>query len=365
MTGCTSPDPFQGDCSDSGMTDGKGVDDGKLRAIVAPVEQRSRLKCIDVHSHFIPASYREAAIAAGHSKPDGMPAFPAWDKELALETMERLGIEKSFLSVSSPGIHFGVDIAAQRLARMVNEEGAALKAKYPDRFGHFASLPLPSVAGALSEIDHAFDTLGSDGVILESNCAGLYPGDPEFDPVFAELNRREAVVLLHPTSPYCTACQTARFGMPAPVLEFMFETARAVTSLLLSGTISRFPDISFIIPHAGATLPVLVDRLALVSEILADPPIISRQNLFAELGKLYFDMAGTPAPRLLPALRSFADPARLLYGSDWPFTPEVIVSRLHEQLSSHLAEEPTLLANIRRNNALSLFSVRHPTGQPA
>lgn len=313
------------------------------------------LRCVDVHSHFIPDVYRSAAVAAGHSKPDGMPALPPWNEKLMLETMDRLDIETSFLSISSPGVHFGDDLAARALARSVNTTGAALKAAHPDRFGHFASLPLPDVEGALSELKFVFDHLGSDGVILESNSGGIYPGDPRFEQVFEELDRREAVVLLHPTSPNCPACNSPSVELPRPVLEFMFETARAVSNLLLSGTLTRFTRIKFIIPHAGATIPVLADRIAMVTGILPNLAATTPDDIFAQLSKLYFDMAGAPVPRLLPALRTFADPQRLLYGSDWPFTPEPAVARLRDQLDAHLAGDPALHKAIRRENALALF----------
>lgn len=319
------------------------------------MSEPQRQRCIDVHSHFIPDAYRTAAIAAGHAQPDGMPGLPPWDVDLMMATMDRLGIATSILSISSPGVHFGDDQAAGALARSVNDEGAGLKARYPERFGHFASLPLPDVAGALEEIARVFDTLDSDGIVLESNSGGLYPGDPAFEPVFAELDRRGAAVLLHPTSPHCPACTPPSVALPRPILEFMFETARAVTNLLLSGTLTRYPNIRFIIPHAGATLPVLVDRIAMAAAVLPGMGSLTPNQIFALLGRLHYDVAGAPVPRLLPALQSFADPSRLLYGSDWPFTPEPAVAALRGQLDAFLASDPALLENICRNNALTLF----------
>jgi 6-methylsalicylate decarboxylase len=345
------------------MIDRRGVITGTIGATLAAAATTTvkaapgsvPYSCIDVHSHFIPDVYRAAAVKNGHTQPDGMPALPAWNVDTALKTMDRLGITTAFLSISSPGVHFGKDQAACTLARLVNEEGAAAKAAHPDRFGHFASLPLPDVKGALTEIIHAFDTLNADGVILESNSGGLYPGDPVFEPIFAELDRRKAVVLLHPTSPHCPACKPPSVALPRPILEFMFETARAVTNLLLSGALTRYPNIRFIIPHAGATLPVLADRIAMATAILPDMGSLTPDKIFALLGRLYYDMAGAAVPRLLPALQSFADPSRLLYGSDWPFTPEPSVARLLGQLDTHLASNPSLLEDICRNNALLLF----------
>lgn len=313
------------------------------------------LEAIDVHAHFIPDAYRAAAIAAGHARPDGMPAIPAWSEQEMLAMMDRQRIRTALLSISSPGVHFGDDVAARKLARAVNLEGARLKATHPGRFGFLASLPLPDVDGALAELAFALDELGADGFILESNSGGIYPGDPRFDPVYAELDRRSAVVLLHPTSPHCSSCSLPGPALPAPVLEFMFETTRAVTNLILTKCIERYPRLRIVIPHAGAALPALVDRIAMVTAIMPSMAGTSPEAILATLGKLYFDLAGAPLPRLLPALRTFADPARLLYGSDWPFTPEPVVARLRKRLDEELAGTPEELQAIFSGNARRLF----------
>lgn len=127
---------------------------------------------IDVHAHFVAPRYVAAAQAAGHRLPDGMPAWPHWDAAAHLELMDRGRIRTSILSVSSPGTHFGDDPAARALTREVNEYAAALVRDHPERFAHFASLPLPDVEGSLAELAYALDVLGSDGVALESNAHG-------------------------------------------------------------------------------------------------------------------------------------------------------------------------------------------------
>jgi predicted TIM-barrel fold metal-dependent hydrolase len=315
----------------------------------------STLDAIDVHAHFIPDAYRAAAVAAGHAKPDGMPGIPAWSEREMLAMMDRQRIRTAVLSISSPGVHFGDDSDACKLARSVNLEGARLKAAHPSRFGFLASLPLPDVDGALSEIAFAQDELGADGFILESNSGGIYPGDPRFDPVYAELDRRSAVVLLHPTSPHCPSCSLPGPALPAPVLEFMFETTRAVSNLVLSKCIERYPRIKFVIPHAGAALPALVDRIVMAAAIMPSMAGTSPEAILATIGKLYFDLAGAPLPRLLPALRTLADPARLLYGSDWPFTPEPVVAKLRARLDEALETNADDLQAIFNGNALRLF----------
>lgn len=310
---------------------------------------------IDVHLHFVPDVYRRSAVAAGWGTPDGMPGIPAWSEAGMLEMMDRVGIARGMLSISSPGVYFGDLAAARDLSRAVNLEGARIVGDRPGRFGLFASLPLPDVDGALREIAFAFDELGADGVYLQTNAGGIYPGDTAFDPVFAELDRRCAVVFMHPTSPNCPCCGSKERPLPRPMLEFMFETTRAVANLILSGTLDRYRNLKLIVPHAGAALPVLADRIALIAEMLPSVGVVPFSEIVPTLSRLYYDLAGVPVPRLFPALRSFADPQHLLYGSDWPHTPTAVVERNRQQVECFLALEPALLADVSHGNARRLL----------
>ncbi|SEE29635.1 Predicted metal-dependent hydrolase, TIM-barrel fold [Streptomyces misionensis] len=273
---------------------------------------------IDVHGHFVTDSYVRRARAAGHERPDGVPAWPTWSAEAHLEVMDRSGIDTAVLSVSSPGVFFGDAAAARALAREVNEEGARIVRDHPGRFGLFASLPLPDVDGALAEIAYAFDELGADGVILESNTHGVYLGDPRLEPVFAELGRRQAVVFLHPTSPVCW--EQSALGRPRPMVEFIFDTARTVTDLLFAGTLERHPGLNVVVPHCGGALPVLADRINGFMKLFMQAGTPA-PDAVAQLRRLHYDLAGPAFPRQVPALLELADPERLLYGSDYCWTP--------------------------------------------
>ncbi|HWU08673.1 MAG TPA: amidohydrolase family protein [Streptomyces sp.] len=273
---------------------------------------------LDVHAHFVTDSYVRQARAAGHELPDGVPAWPSWSAEAHLELMDRCGIETSMLSISSPGIHFGDGTAARRLAREVNEDGAETVRAHPGRFGLFASLPLPDVDGALAEIAHAYDTLDADGVVLETNTHGTYLGNPGLEPVWAELDRRGAVVFLHPTSPVCW--EQSALGRPRPMVEFIFDTARTVTDLLMSGTLDRHRNLRVIVPHCGGALPVLADRIDGFMKMFM-PAGTEAPDAVEQLGRLYYDLAGPALPRQLPALLNLVGTDRLLYGSDHCWTP--------------------------------------------
>jgi predicted TIM-barrel fold metal-dependent hydrolase len=273
---------------------------------------------VDVHAHFVTDGYVAAGRAAGIEHPDGMPAWATWSLEEQLELMERGGIAKSYLSISSPGVHFGDDAAARTLAREVNEFGAGLKADHPDRFGHFASLPLPDVEGSIEAAAYALDTLGSDGVAVETNAHGTYLGDPSNDPLWAELDRRGALVFVHPTTP--PHGEETALGRPRPLMEFLFDTARTASDLVFARVLLRFPNIRWVLTHTAGVLPLLVDRMDLFRSMLvpghADDPSAREQ-----LSRVWFDIAGTPFPRAVPAFDAAFGTDRLVYGSDYCWTP--------------------------------------------
>jgi predicted TIM-barrel fold metal-dependent hydrolase len=272
---------------------------------------------IDVHAHYVPESYRAALVDAGHGQPDGFPQVPGWSDREHVDAMDRLGIATSLLSVSSPGVYFGDEAGARDLAREVNEIGRRAVVDHPGRFGLFASLPLPYVDAAMAEIRHSCDHLQVDGFALLTHFGGTYLGDPAFEPVFRELDRRAARVFIHPTSPACW--EHTSFGRPRPMLEFLFDTTRAVVDLVLNGTIARHTDIEFIIPHAGATLPMIVDRVSVFSRLL---DVDVSVDVLRDIRRLHYDLAGFPLPRQLDALLTITTVEHLHYGSDYPFTPE-------------------------------------------
>jgi predicted TIM-barrel fold metal-dependent hydrolase len=310
---------------------------------------------IDVHAHFLPGFYREALTEAGLSQPDGILELPAWNAADAIAAMDRLNIGTAMLSISSPGVHFGDGGHAKSLARCLNDEARRLCEAYPGRFGSFAVLPLPDVDGAVAEASYALDVLKADGVVLETNHEGIYLGDPLLEPLYAELNRRKAVIFIHPTSPACACSGRHTDRYPQPVMEFMFETTRSVADMVLSGVLNRFPDLRVIVPHAGAALPVLTERIELLLPVLGRPGLGPAPSLREAMGKLHFDLAGAPLPQLLAVLLTVASPDRLHYGSDYPFTPADACGAVANRLETTPLLDDALRAGIWRENALSLF----------
>ncbi|MGH6910899.1 MAG: amidohydrolase family protein, partial [Phenylobacterium sp.] len=239
------------------------------------------------------------------------------------------------------------------LVREINKAGTGLVAAHPGRFGFFATLPMPDIEASLAEMRHAFEVLGADGVILETNIDGAYLGSPAFAPIFAELNRRKAVLFLHPTSPACL--DALGLGRPAPLLEFPLDTTRTIVDLLYSRTLQANPDIKVIVPHGGAALPALVARIAAFANLaFINPRPASEAEVFETLARLYYDVALSAHPIAFAGLRRIAPIGHILFGSDWPFTPEAGVARNIGQLGDNGLSDADLQA-IARENALRIF----------
>ena len=306
---------------------------------------------IDVHFHIIPSFYSKAALAAGRAPARGM--FPDFTPELALDLMDANGIAKAITSLSQPGAHFGDDRRAQALARRCNDFAAEMRVRWPSRFGAFATLPLPDVEGALREIDYTLDTLKFEGVCLFASCEGRFLGDPLFDPVMAELNRRRAVVFVHPAMHPSMA--SVNLPWPGFMMEYVFDTTRAAVNLIFSGALKRYPDIKFILSHAGGVLPFIAWRLSVSPMIDPRLPQLSRDEVFAGLRHFWYDTALAPWAGSIAALREIADPSRILFGSDWPFANAKIVPEEVRSLNAPGVLNDVERAAIERGNAEILF----------
>jgi 6-methylsalicylate decarboxylase len=304
---------------------------------------------IDVHAHHMPAAYRAAIVEQGIDT-DGNPNIPEWSVDAALGFMDRNGIATSLLSISSPGVHWGDDGAARKMARLCNETAAQAKRDRPLRFGSFASLPLPDVDGSLTEIEYALDTLNADGIGLLTNFQGKYLGNPDFAPVFDELNRRGAIVFIHPTSPPCH--EAISMGYSRPMIEFPFDTTRTVVNLVYSGTLDRCPNIRFILPHAGGTLPYLVTRIGGGG---GSRPAGVKEPFDAYLRRLYYDTAGAVSAHHFASLLQLVDIRQVLYGSDWAWAPEPGVAAGQGVLASNPLLSAEDQRRIARDNAVGLF----------
>lgn len=304
---------------------------------------------IDVHAHYLPPAYNAMLERRGMKFLDGGFPKPDWSVETQLASMEQLGITYSVLSISSPHLHMGDAAEAAEAARASNEYGAGLTKQYPTKFAVMASLPLPEIQAAVEEVIYCRDVLGVDGFSLLTNFNGVYLGDPKLEPVMEELNRGGCVVTLHPTEPSAVP-KGLNETLPYPFMEFFFDTTRTVMNLILSRTLQKYPRIRFIIPHAGAYLPVLCDRVSSMSKMLIPDGDI---DIAASLAGLYYDLGGIVMPKQLGNLRQITSDDHILYGSDTPFTPLPLCVKLAEDMDRGLDEGMAEL--VYRKNPLGLF----------
>lgn len=302
---------------------------------------------IDTHHHAIPADYHAALRKVGIDAAGGR-AVPEWSPEASLENMDALGVRTAILSVSAPATTFLPESAdAAALARDLNDELSALVSAQPDRFGYFASVPMPHVDASVAESVRALDTLQADGVVLLANHAGTYLGEDGQDDLFAALDARSAVVFVHPNElPGPTVPGVLPFAT-----DFLLDTTRAAYLLVRNGIRRKYPRIRFILSHAGGFVPYASHRMAMgITSDLGNNPMDNLEDLRG----FYFDTALSSTPAALPSLLAFAEPGHVTFGSDFPFAPLVASQYFAAGLEGYPLDEATREA-IDHGNAAALF----------
>jgi 6-methylsalicylate decarboxylase len=306
-------------------------------------------RLIDVHSHIIPPFYlaENRDRIAGSRGGEVSRAWLEWTPQQTLAAMDEHGVGTAILSLSTPGVWFGHAEEARATARRVNEYGAELARNHPGRFGLFAAIPLPDTDGSLREIENAFDVLKADGIGLLTSYGDKWLGDPAYRPVLEELNRRKAVVFVHPTTPIC--CRTLMPGISTIMAEVPHDTTRTVISLLFSGTLTRLKDIRFIFCHAGGTVPIVATRMAQYG-----PKDLAERlphGVEYELKRLYYDIAVSGYRPAIAALTGLIPINQILFGSDFPYRALGETADTMPQIGLSEAD----LAAVGRDNALALL----------
>lgn len=281
-------------------------------------------RIVDTHHHFIAPEFRRAFAASSAAAPN----LPAWTPEESLRAMDELGIATAILSAPTPGTTMLPNVSdAAALARDLNDYAADLVRGQPDRFGFFATLPSPHLRESVHEITRALDGLGADGVMLPANSAGTYLGQDGQDELFAALDERAAVVLIHPGDLPCQAVS----GIAPSAADFLLDTTRAAYLLVRNHIRRRYPNIKFILSHGGGFAPYATHRLAV--SITADTGR-ALPDIVADFAGFYFDTALTDS-NALPTLLGFAQPGHITFGSDFPFAPLPIATIFAEELQHY------------------------------
>ena len=289
---------------------------------------------IDVHSHIITPGFVTALETEGRLMEEGFP-LPKYDLDNHLRRMDETGIETSVLTLAAPQPSSAV------VVRATNEEAYRIKREHQGRFMFCAALPLPDVDAAIREAVYALDTLGADGIKLATNVQGQYLGAQELDTLFAVLNERHAVIILHPHRPnpvnHEVMAQT-----PLAMQEYLSETTRAVTNMISRNVLARYPDVKVVVPHCGAYLPLAVPRMKSLTPVMQANKMVGEIDWEANLAALYYDLAGAHSPETIRMMLTITTPDHLLYGSDYPYVAPQVLTQGLERMKQYLTDEPDL-----------------------
>jgi predicted TIM-barrel fold metal-dependent hydrolase len=277
---------------------------------------------VDAHAHYHPRRYLAAlSQMPGFSQTGGFGGgrHPDTDEEThiatRMEMMDAAGVGLQVLSPAAGMAPYSADEAASvEAARVGNDLTAELANRFPDRFKALVSLPLPHVDASLRELERAFADPGMIGVNLHCSALDRSVAEVEFEPLYEELNRRHAVVLFHPAGNGICSPFITEYGLSRSIGTSLEDAAVALH--LVGRTVpARYPNITFIVPHLGGPIPMLLERLdnqfSMAANNLAEPPSVT-------LRRFYYDTVGHGShAALLCAWKAFgAD--HLLPGSDFP-----------------------------------------------
>ena len=306
---------------------------------------------IDTHHHMLPEFFWRSTNKP-HAPVGGLSPEP-WSEESAIAFLDEAGIDLAVLSISTPGVHLGDGEKARALARRCNEFAAELIRARPNRLAGFACIPLPDIDPSLEELSYALDVLRLDGVVLFTNSNGVYLGDKSLEPVFEELERREAVVFVHPNSSPDPVAHS--LGLPDNLIDFPTDTTRAVAQMHYSNRFARTPNVKYIFSHAGGTIPYLATRFSIVDEMNVIPGAEERGTAADTLRRLYWDTALSWKPPVLRVLRSAVGMDRVLFGSDYPYLRRDLAVTCRQEVASSSELDANESRAVLSKNALSLF----------
>ncbi len=286
---------------------------------------------IDVHSHLISPEFVSALENEGRLMDEGFP-LPKYDVEGHLKWMDEAGVETSVLTLAAP------QPTSPGVVRKTNEAAARIKREHTGRFLFCAALPLHDVDAAIREVKYALDTLGADGIKLATNVQGQYLGTPELDTLFAVLNERQAVVILHPHRPEPVNREVMQ-QTPLAMQEYLSETTRAVANMISRNVLARYSGVKVVVPHCGAYLPLAVPRMKSLAPVMQANKLVGDIDWDANLAALYYDLAGAHSPEVIRMMLTITTPDHLLYGSDYPYVAPQVLSQSLARMKQYLTTE--------------------------
>ncbi|MEU6096935.1 amidohydrolase family protein [Streptomyces sp. NPDC047079] len=314
---------------------------------------------VDVHHHYTAPEWLDWAEKNDVIRRGNLPPWTRWDLGSALALMDGAGIRTSVLTVAMLG-RLQEPRARKESARVALRSASDLVRSHPDRFAFYTPVFLDSPELSLWSVHHGMDELGAVGVSARTSVRGKYLGHPSQDGILAELNERSAVISTHPME--VPGGDAELEGVPPFLCDFLMDTTRAAVSLIVNGTLDRYPNLTFILPHGGGFLPYIANRVEVFSRHLS--PKVEPARVRDYLHRFYYDTAGPMSPSATPSLLSAVGPSRILYGSDWPPTPSHLVTGVTAPaLDNDPALDDQQRRRINRDNAHQLLPAL-ATGRP-
>jgi len=265
----------------------------------------------DVHHHIIPEFYISELENAGVTA-DGLVGLqlPPWTEKMQLEMMKKHNVTRAFMSISAAGVYFNGDLFSRKFARRCNEYMAKMIKENQGKLRAFATVPLPDVTGAIEELKYSLDVLKFDGIGLLSNVNGKYLGSKEYRSFFEELNRRNAIVFIHPIVP--PGKDDSK--LLNPLYLYLLDTTRTIIDFVRSGYHRDFPNIKFILSHGGGALPAIYP--CLLQRLKDENPAIESE--FEKWKpQLYLDTARRAYHDTMATSINFAGINHMLLGTDF------------------------------------------------
>jgi predicted TIM-barrel fold metal-dependent hydrolase len=278
---------------------------------------------VDIHAHYFPKAYNDLLVRiGGRSLPEAarpITARPMRHDDLSgiatrLEQMDDAGVQLQVLSPAASPPYAEKEADAVDAARLINDAYAELAQKFPGRFSAVVSLPLPHIDAALREMERGLDQLGMLGVSMTCSCFDRSTAEVEFEPLYAEMNRRGTVLNYHPIQNGICSPMINDYKFTVSVGASLEDSA-IVLHLIARRMRQRYPNITYVIPHLGGIIAMLLQRLDNQAP-RQHPDLPERPSVTAR--RFYYDTVshGSPAA-LLCAWKAFgAD--QLVAGSDYP-----------------------------------------------
>jgi len=313
--------------------------------------QNSRL--IDIHQHYLLDEYKSALATLGIGG-SAERSWPDWSPAKTDDVMAKAGIDAAIMSIASPGTYFGDIEFTKKLVATCNDGFARLVGDNAKRFGALGMVSLPDAAQAAREVEYVLDVLKLDGLGLVAHYDDVYMGDPDWNEFYAELDRRNAVVFVHPIRPLQGG--RAVYHFPSGFVELVAASGRVIANLLATGTLEKFPNIRWIIPHAGGIMTSILYRLSKFDTMRAFKHNVPK-GVATYLNNIYFDMAQATDPVTLESLFKVASKDRVMFGTDYPQAIDIdnVVQDTLDGLNALPGFDDAARAKIMSGNALELF----------